>query len=144
MKIILKILTIFILCASIFYISQAAQTKICIIVNKSVDIELLDKGQILDIYTLNTRHWEDGSKITLIDYNGYNRTKKRYYKYLGISYSKIQKIWLRKQFSGKAKPPITYKTEKEVVDIVASTTGAIGYVSASKVSNDVKIIATID
>ena len=140
MNFILNILIVF----SLFFVAPEKEDKISIIVNKDVPDKELDKGQILDIYTLNTNYWSDGSRIALIDYNGMNTTKQKYYDYLGISYSKIQKIWLRKQFSGKAQPPITYRTEKEVVDIVAETSGAIGYVSSKKVSSKVRVIATIE
>ncbi len=121
-----------------------AGEKIYIIVNKNVPEKKIEKESAIDIFTLNRQHWSDGTKIVPVDYKGNNELKTKYYEYLGISYQNMQKIWLKKQFSGKATPPATYKSEEEIIDEVGSTPGAVGYVSTSKLNKDVRIVAVIE
>lgn len=46
-------------------------------------------------------------------------------------------FWKKKLFTGKGKPPKSFKTEEELIKYVASTPGAIGYVSAEAKIEDV-------
>lgn len=117
--------------------------KIAIVVNKSVTDKVFDKNILSDIYTLNKQFWEDGSKVVVIDKKGEDELKRKFYKRLNLSVSKLQRIWIRKQFSGKGKAPKTCKTQKEIIAIIENTPGAIGYVYSDSVSNNVRVIATI-
>ncbi len=140
MKIILYI--VLLLISSTPVIPDGAE-KIAIIVHKSVKDKVFDKNIISDIYTLNKQFWEDGSKVVVVDRKGEDKLKEEFYKRLNLSVSKLQRIWIRKQFSGKGQAPKTYKTQKEILSIIESTPGAIGYVSSDSTSDNVRIIATI-
>jgi ABC-type phosphate transport system substrate-binding protein len=115
--------------------------QISIIVNKSVPVKFLYKEKIIDIYTLNTQNWDNGTKIVVIDYKGENDTKSRFYDYLDFSFNKIQKVWLRKQFSGAGMPPQTYYDYRQVIEKVASTPGAISYIPSGMVTKEVNVVA---
>lgn len=131
----------------LFFIATAselcAQSQIAIIANKSVKEGSISKSTLIDIFTLNKSFWSNGSKITVVDLRGESSMKERFYDFLGFSYSEIQKLWLKRQFSGKSMPPIACRTEKEIVEKVASTPGAIGYVSLKNATKEVTILAKI-
>jgi ABC-type phosphate transport system substrate-binding protein len=121
--------------------------QVAVIAHKSVPFSSVELGTLLDVYTLNTKHWSDGSKITVLELKGDSQTKSRFYSHLNTSPVEMQKMWLKKQFAGKSLPPTAVSSEQEVIDKVGNTPGAIGYVSAEKMtkeaSKDVKILAMI-
>ncbi len=123
-------------------ISEESKT-ISIIVNKSVTEDNFDQNILSDIYTLNKQYWQDGSKVVVVDKKGEDQIKLAFYKRLNLSISKLQKIWIRKQFSGKGQAPKTFKTQREIVNSIENTPGAIGYVHSDSISNNVRVIATI-
>ncbi|MDQ1267029.1 MAG: hypothetical protein QG635_2182 [Bacteroidota bacterium] len=141
MKIIIKI--IFLISALFIFISNM-EAQIYIIVNKSVNDTEISRTKLVDIFTLNKLYWNDGSKITVLDLKGESGTKTKFYNTLGFAYSDIRKIWLKKQFSGKAMPPKSIPDEKELVRQVAAQPGAIAYISGEYLNDDVKVIAKIE
>jgi ABC-type phosphate transport system substrate-binding protein len=130
----------------LFLIASGADSmaQIAVIVNKSVSDTSFTYSKLIDVYTLNKTNWDGGERIKVCDFKGDNKLKTKFYAFIKIDYSRMQKIWLRKQFSGKAIPPRTYKTEEEVIEHVAATPGAIGYVSEHKVDSKVRVIARIE
>ena len=127
----------------VFSMFDHAEAQVVVIAHKSVTSGVLDNSSLLDMFTLNTKSWSDGGKITVIDFKNDSPARTRFYAALGTSFAEMQKTWLRKQFSGKALPPILLASDDEIVTKVASTPGAIGYVSADKVSKEVKVLATL-
>jgi ABC-type phosphate transport system substrate-binding protein len=128
----------------LFWLANAdVYGQISVIVHKSVATDPINSSRLADIYTLNSQQWKDGSRIQVVDYKGTKALKLEFYKSMNLTPSDMQKIWLRKQFSGKAVPPATFSSEEEVVQKVVSTPGAIGYVSANIVHDSVRVIATI-
>lgn len=141
MRILLSYISLLFILA--FATEAMAQSQIAIIANKSVKEGSISKSTLIDIFTLNKSFWSNGSKITVVDLRGESQMKEGFYDFLGFSYSEIQKIWLKRQFSGKSMPPIACKSEREIVEKVASTPGAIGYVSLKNASKEVRILAKI-
>lgn len=123
--------------------TYTTHSQVVIIAHKSVASPTQQISAFADIFTLNTKNWSDGTKITVIDYKTDTPPRAKFYAALGMSTVEMQKIWLRKQFSGKATPPILLLSEDEVLARVAATPGAIGYVSAEKVSGSVKVLTTV-
>jgi ABC-type phosphate transport system substrate-binding protein len=128
---------------SIVTFSHHSFAQVVVIAHKSTPIATLDNDKLLDIFTLNTKNWGDGGKITLLEIKGDSPSKARFYATLGTSFGEMQRLWLKKQFAGKGVPPTTVGSEDEIIQKVASTPGAIGYVSMEKASKDVKILATL-
>jgi ABC-type phosphate transport system substrate-binding protein len=134
----------YILFILLILLQYSAHAQISVIVNKNSGIKSLSKEKIIDIYSLNTQNWDDGTRISVIDFKGDNEVKTRFFDYLGISFSKMQKLWLRKQFSGAGLPPQTFRDYKEIIAKVSSTPGAIAYVPSHLVTKDVTIVVTIE
>ncbi|TAE24379.1 MAG: hypothetical protein EAZ92_13400 [Candidatus Kapaibacterium sp.] len=130
----------------LFFAMPSASTfaqSVAVITHKSSSAQNLEADKILDIYTLNTRNWADGSKITVFEVKGDSPVKSRFYAALNTAFSEMQKLWLKKQFSGKGLPPTAVNSEQELLEKVANTPGAIAYVNAENVNKNVKVLATI-
>ncbi len=139
MKHVFLILTI-----CLFFCAAALPAQTVVIVNESVSTKSLSVKELLDVYTLNKSHWDDGSRITVFDLKG-GKTKESFLSYLGMTEDELKRIWLRKQFTGKARPPRALTDEEEVLEAVARTPGAIGYISERtyKTTRNVRIIAKV-
>ena len=133
----------FVLSAAILLPARvAAQTVV--IVNESVSARMLSQKDLMDIYTLNRAHWDDGSRISVLDLKR-GKTKESFLTHIGMREDELKRIWLRKQFTGKARPPRALTSEEEVLDHVSRTAGAIGYISERvfKPLPSVRIIAKV-
>jgi ABC-type phosphate transport system substrate-binding protein len=110
----------------------------------NVQSYFLQSTKLAEIYTLSTQKWSDGSKIAVYDLKAGNPVKEKFYKFINKNPGELRKEWLRLQLTGEGKAPTAIKSEDEMLQHVSSTAGAIGYVSAAKVSDVVKVIAKID
>ncbi len=124
--------------------SHTMEAQTAVIVNRSVPASSMGLKELLDIYTLNKAHWDDGSRITVFDLKR-GKTKEAFYEYIDMSEEDLQRIWLRKQFTGKARPPRSISNEEELIDMVSRTPGAIGYVTERNIpkKSNVRIVARV-
>lgn len=138
----LPLVLLFVTAAMLFPAALHAQTVV--IVHDAIGARSLTPKEILDIYTLNRAHWEDGTRISVFDLKS-GKTKEAFLASLGMTEDEFKRIWLRKQFTGKARPPRAFATEEEIIDHVGRTPGAIGYVSERAFKNQpsVRIIAKV-
>ena len=120
-----------------------AQAQVAVIAHKSVPINTASAATVLEIYSLGVKQWSNESTVVVVNLKGSGNTVATFYKFIGTPVLEMKKLWMRMQLSGEAKAPISMNTEEEVVEKVASTRGAVGFVSADRVTTEVKVIATI-
>ncbi len=120
------------------------QTKIAVIANKSTPVQAITVKEIRDIYTLKTQRWPNGEIIVLFNLKSKSALKEKFYEVLGQTATQLQRIWIRFELTGEAKAPTACKDEDELLQKVAATPNAIGYISANKVTDAVTVLAKID
>lgn len=140
MRKIIYISIMMLLLAISFHLNSNPQSKVSIITNKSLNLNSLTTIELIEIYTLNRKFWDDDTRIVIVDMKGENECKSSFYELLEMDYTELQKIWLRKQFSGAGIPPKVFKTSEEIIEMVAQTEGAIAYIPSEMVSNKIKVI----
>lgn len=112
---------------------------VVIIKNKSVSDSTLSKDDLSKIYLGKKSSWSDGSRIRFVVLEG--STHAAFLKnYVGKTESQFNTFWKKQVFTGKGSPPEEFNSDKAMVDFVAQTTGAIGYVSAGTDVSKVKTI----
>ncbi|MBI9071032.1 MAG: hypothetical protein JEY94_05510 [Melioribacteraceae bacterium] len=82
------------------------------------------------------------TKVKLFDYSIENSIKISFLGTIGKSSLELKKAWLKAKLTGKGNPPATVGSEDEMINKIASTPGAIGFISSSKVNDQVKVLAT--
>ena len=107
-------------------------------------VDEIKKSQLLDFYTGDIRSWSNSESVVVFDLKPKGEVKDTFYKFLGKSTSRMKSIWLKKVLSGEWDPPKSLKSEEEMLKKIASTPGAIGFVSQSQVSEDVKTLLVIN
>ncbi len=110
-----------------------------VIVNAEVKEAKLTKGDVANIFLGKKSTYSDKSKIVIVTlkegaaHTGFLKT------YLGKTPAQFKNYWKKLVFTGKAKQPKSFKTEKELVEYVGKTKGAIGYISLAA-SKDAKVM----
>lgn len=117
--------------------------QVAVIAHKSVPEDSIKKNELLDFYTGDIKKWSNGVPVVVLDLKLKCEAKNMFYKFLGKSSSRMKSIWLKKMLSGEGDPPKSLKSEEEMLNKVASTPGAIGFVSQTKVSREVKTLILI-
>lgn len=119
---------------------KEADAQIAVIANKSVPIDKINKSKLELIYTLQLAKWNDGTRINPVNIKQKSDLKGDFFKYLGRSSSELKKLWMRLFLTGEAKAPKAVETEQAVLETVAKTPGAIGYINIKNVTPDVKVL----
>lgn len=122
----------------------STHAQVAVIAHPSVQETAISLPAVSDIFSLTTTMWSDRSSVVVVDVRSDIPAKKRFYKEIGKNPSDLRKVWMRAVLSGEAKAPEVVESEEEVVQKVASTRGAVGYVTASKVTPGVKVLARFE
>ncbi len=118
--------------------------QVAVIAHKFVPEDTLKKSELLDFYTCDIKKWSNDLPVIVLDLKPKGEVKEIFYKFLGKSSSRMKSIWLKKMLSGEGDPPETLKSEEEMLNKITSTPGAIGFVSQSIVSGEVKTLLVIN
>lgn len=120
-----------------------ASAQVAVISHKTVPVDSITKSALLDFYTGDIQSWSNGEPVIVVDLKTRGDTKMVFYDFLGKKSSRMKSIWLKKKLSGEWDPPESVEAEDDVVKKVASTPGAIGFVSKSKIYDNVKVLLII-
>ncbi len=126
-------------------VNAAAQRsdEVAVIAHLEVPADTIQPQRLLDFYSLDIRNWGGDVPVVVFDLRINGPIRDAFYEYLGKSSARMKSTWLKKMLSGEADPPEALKDEQEMVRRVATTEGAIGYVSRSAVTDSVKVLVTI-
>jgi ABC-type phosphate transport system substrate-binding protein len=122
----LFILPMFILPMAMF--SGVAGLKI--IANPGAQTLELKKKDIRDIYTGVTKIWETDGKVIIAILEDSELHKQFLEEYVNKTPIQFRNYWREKVFTGEGESPKSFKTEKDLIDFVVNTKGAIGYISS--------------
>ena len=122
----------------------AGYAQVAVIANKSVPVASISTGQLTDIYSLRTKAWSNGKAVIPITLKADGEVSQKYFKAIGKSPMEMKKYWMKLQLTGEGQAPEGFSSEEEIVNKVASTPGAIGFVDADKVTDKVKVLIKIN
>ncbi len=141
LKLILLSLFLMSLLASCVY----AQSVV-IIANKDVEEDSFNHQTLLRIYHGKKKQWSNNNKIVPVMLKSGLIRDRFIEDILKETDHKFITFWKQMVFTGRGIPPKSFINEKEIVNFVAQTPGAIGYISKlpSSISDDVKLISIIE
>lgn len=120
-----------------FYANTFAQVSI--IANKNVNVKTIDINKLTNLYNLQSN--EIGSqKVKLFYLNTEDETEKSFLEALGKSFIELKKTWLKAKLTASGTPPETVNSDEEMIQKIASTPNAIGFVDSKNVKGNVKVI----
>lgn len=118
-----------------------ARAQVAVVAHPGVADASIDASGLTGIYSLDQTRWSDGSAV--VPFDAATPAQDAFYGAIGQSAGQMKKVWLRKKLSGEGQPPESLGSDAEVLAKVASTPGAVGFVSADAVDGSVKVLATL-
>lgn len=112
-----------------------------IVVNPASGVERLNREEVLNLFMGRSRKLPSGVAALPIDQAGTAPDRIRFYRALtGRELPEINAYWARLLFSGQASPPRQAQDAEEMLELVRTNRGAIGYVDRDKVDHRVRIV----
>ncbi len=134
---------IFLLCMFLLPATSFAFPKTTIITNSDTQLSSLKAKEVKDIFTGKKTRWNAKTKIILAVLQDSKIHKIFLKTFVKKTPTQFRNFWRRKVFIGEGKIPKTFKSEAGLIDFVARTKGAVGYISTST-KKPVKIIVIKD
>jgi len=114
--------------------------EIAVIVHPSND-SALDEKSVARIFTGKMKSFPNGNQIIPVNLdNSQAATSEFNEKVLKRSESQLKAYWSKLVFTGKGTPPQSVANADEVIKLVSTNPSVIGYIDASKVTGDVKVV----
>ncbi len=126
--------------ACVFFASHTSAEQI--IINQRVDSAPLTRSSARAIFSMRLTHWPNGTLIrvfVLDDRHPLHRSFTK--KVLGVFPYQLRKVWDRRIYSGIGQAPVRVASIEEMLQRVASTPGAIGYINDGGVTTDVSLLS---
>ncbi len=118
----------------------ASFEEVILIANNSVLETTLSPTSVKRIYLGLKTRWDDKQKVIPVMLKGGETHEFFVEEVLDKTEAKFSIFWKKAVFSGRGLPPKSFATEQELVEYVASVSGAIGYVSRNTKINNVKVL----
>jgi ABC-type phosphate transport system substrate-binding protein len=125
--------------------SLAAETvaDFKVVVNSANPVTALPRDTVNRMFLRKKTTWPSGQTVVPVDQHTNSATRRAFSKaILGKEPLEIAAYWNQQIFSGRALPPPSKSTDKEVLAYVRDNPNAIGYVAAdATIGEGVKIVA---
>jgi len=135
----LFIVSFFVLLATIVPVMES-QAEVMIIANQSVLQESMTKEGLKDIFLGNTVKWDNNQKINVVVQKNTDIHAEFTKRMVKKSPSQFNNYWKKLVFTGKGSSPKRFLDVASLVEYIARTKGAIGYISSEDNAEGVKVI----
>ncbi len=124
---------------------RGADGSIRVVVHPQVKGNQISRANLATIFLRQAPRWGDGTPVLPVDQSFKSPLRSAFSRrLLGKSLLDVQVYWQRQIASGVTPPPVK-ASDQEVLAYVASTPGAIGYVSGeAPLTEGVKVIDVVD
>ncbi len=114
-----------------------------VIGNRSVPVSTLTEKEVKRIYLGKMKMWDNGLKVIFVK-SGNDQNSERFLKhFVKKNPGTYNKYWEKSVFTGGNNPPQEFKREQDLVQYVAETKGAVGYISSKLRTDSVKILSVM-
>lgn len=119
----------------------AQDGELTVIGNKTGVPASLSPGELTAVFKGERQRWPDNSKVIIVMMKSSTEIGAAVaQKVCNMSPDDLNKYWLAQIFRGKVTPPRYLGTEKELIDFVNDTPGAIGVISNGDADSSVRKI----
>lgn len=116
---------------------------VVLITHANNSIDSVSASEAKAIFLGKRQRWESGEKIKLYVQKSGSVTNVFSSEIVNQTASQYSLYWRKKMFSGTGVPPREVSGDEGMVQAIASEPGAIGYVSASNLPDNVKVLAVL-
>ncbi len=110
-------------------LATEAEAGFQVIVHPSVAGKTITKAALADIFMGKAHRWADGRDVLPVDLSATSPVREAFSRAcLGMPTEGVRLYWMRRISSG-AQPPLSRKTDEDVIAYVAGHPGAVGYIA---------------
>jgi ABC-type phosphate transport system substrate-binding protein len=131
-----------IIVSAVFILCSAGSAETIIIVNNTVPVSQISETEARNIFLGKKTTWDNGTEINVGMLNGGVVHEDILEQVVKKSSSQFETYWKRRIFTGSGQAPSTFSQELELVEFVAATSGAVGYVDAATPHPNVRVVFT--
>jgi ABC-type phosphate transport system substrate-binding protein len=138
-----RLLACLLLCAALAVPATlaVAADEVVAVVSARSPVAGLTAAQVGDIFLGKSARFPDGSPATPIDQPEESSVRERFYaRYTGRTPSQVKAQWSKIIFTGRGQPPLQAANAAEVKKLIAANPQAIGYVDASQVDGNLRVV----
>ena len=123
----------------------SGDASFAVIVHPEVEGAQIPRATLSSLFLKDVVRWGDGLMVRPVDHSLQSPLREAFTRQvLTVPVAGVQRFWQAKIMKGITPPPVK-SSDADVVEYVAMTKGAIGYVSTSvPVPTSVKVLAVID
>ena len=122
---------------SIMSFADPATDDIVVIAHPSVSQSSMQVSNVRSIFGMRSRNWPTGSSIDVFVLPDDHPTHVKFTKDILQTFPyNLRRIWDRRVFSGVGQAPTSLSSEEEMINHIANSKGAIGYVHRSLIDDD--------
>jgi len=122
--------------------AAAIAQDVVLVANQSVHISEIRDADVRAIFTGEKTRFVDGSHAVPVTLKGGPAHEVFLQNHLGETPGDFRAHWRKAVFTGQGSMPRAFDSEAALIDYVAATPGALGYVSRVSTHENVKSIAT--
>ncbi len=130
---------------SLLFLVTAGQVyaDVAVVANKAVSVDSITGNEAKKLWLGKSKSL-GGASVKLADLVPGDPSRDQFYStVVKKSEKKLKAYWAKIVFSGKGIPPKAFDSDAEVVDWVAKTPGAIGYVDSAAANDSVKVLMLV-
>jgi ABC-type phosphate transport system substrate-binding protein len=131
---------IFLFLGTLVMCGRAHAQEIMIVANPATSVSEISRDQLRDIFTGVRNRFGDGSRAVPVLLKGGPVHEVFLSRIVGNNPDEFRVRWRRAVFTGQGSMPKEFQSEAALLDYVATTPGAIGYVSRVPDLNAVKVL----
>lgn len=125
---------------SLFCGNILAAADLVIVTHPNSGVDKLSREEVAAIYLGQTKKLASGATVLPIDLSANAGKTKFYAEIANKDLREINAYWAPKIYAGKGTPPKQVDNPAEVLEIVSSNKGAIGYVPRAAADKRVKVV----
>lgn len=111
-----------------------------VICNRNVPVSELSRVDIQNIYLGKKKVWSNGVKIEVAILSDGETTDRFLKEYVKMNAGTYKNYMMKQIFTGCDKSPASFEKEKDLIDYVSKTKGAVGYITSEIPADSVKIL----
>jgi ABC-type phosphate transport system substrate-binding protein len=119
---------------------KAAVAEVIVIANNDGTAASLDSASLKNIYLGKKLMWDNSNKVVLTMLKSGSTHESFLNKYVGKTPEQFSNYWNQLLFTGAGTPPTPFNSEKELVDFVKRTRGAVGYIDSGTAHDGVRVV----
>jgi ABC-type phosphate transport system substrate-binding protein len=113
-----------------------------LIANLEVPAENLSRSLVRSIFSMRMTNWPGGMPIRVFVLGDKSKLHSSFSKrILGVFPHQLRRAWNRQIFSGTGQAPEKVESEREMLEKVTHTPGAIGYLSEDMINEQIRTLA---